>query len=367
MVGREDELELLRGRLADPSARLLTMTGPAGVGKTRLALALTAEAVPEAGYLDLAPYERPGAALEALSAACAGDRLVVADHADPVIEELAPRVPRLLAERPGARLLVASREPLRLYGERVLRVPPLARAASLELLRRRADAVRAGLAADAAGLERLCELLDDLPLAIEFAAARLARMDPGDLAARLREGQDVLRGGATLSRHAGMREAIGWSHDRLTRAERAALRALAAHEGAFSPADAPGADPAAVEALAAKNLLAGLPAAGGERRLRMLNTVRSYVRSLPSPGREAAARIRFQARPLTQRELEVAMLVARGLTDRQIADRLGIAEWTAAHHVRAVMGKLNCTSRVHVASWVIRDSLVVAATDPSGG
>src|SRR5688500_20189647 len=66
MVGREDELELLRGRLADPSARLLTMTGPAGVGKTRLALALTAEAVPEAGYLDLAPYARPGAAPEAL-------------------------------------------------------------------------------------------------------------------------------------------------------------------------------------------------------------------------------------------------------------------------------------------------------------
>ena len=402
IVGRDAELGLLREQLADPSVRLLTMTGPAGVGKTRLALALAADLDDPPELHDLAGYERPADVLETLAGRPAGrDRLVVLDHGEHVTEELAAGLPRLLAERPGTRLLLVSREPLHLYGERVLRVPPLARVASLELFRQRAVAVRPDFALDGgvrAQVTALCELLDDLPLAIEFAAARLKLFRPAELLERLRAGEDVLYGGPTLSHHVSMRAAIGWSYDRLTGPEQAAFRALAARDGAFHPLEETGVAPELVETLVDRSLLVPSPSEGGEPRYRMLNVVRAFGRALDSapaggpvhaaahgagaggaangragyerPGYERAGyeqagapRQRSRTQPLTPREQEVAMLVAQGLTNRQIAGRLGIAEWTAVNHVRNVMRKLDCASRVNVASWVLRDGAVAGAAD----
>ncbi|GAA2456478.1 hypothetical protein GCM10010191_89850 [Actinomadura vinacea] len=363
IVGRDGELGLLREQLADPSVRLLTMTGPAGVGKTRLALALAEDLHGPYERLDLAGHDRAGTVLDALAAAAVPGRLVIVDQGEHFTEALAAGLPRLLADRPETRVLLVSREPLHLYGERVLRVPPLARVASLELFRQRAVAVRpdfslnGGVRAEAA---RLCELLDDLPLAIEFAAARLKLFRPAELLDRLRDGQDVLYGGPTLSHHASMRAAIGWSHDRLTGPEQAAISALALRDGVFSPADDPELAPEIIETLVDKNLLVPMPSVDGEPRFRMLNVVRAFTRALDAPP-VTPSRPRPPAPSLTPREQEVAMLVAQGLTNRQIAGRLGIAEWTAVNHVRNVMRKLNCTSRVNVASWVLRDGAVAAA------
>jgi DNA-binding CsgD family transcriptional regulator len=382
IVGRGTELGVLRDQLGDPSVRLLTMTGPAGVGKTRLVLAL-ADALGEPPgppvLLDMAGQDGMDAVL-ATPPARPGepDRLLVVDQGEHVTEALAAGLPRLLTERPGTRVLLVSREPLHLYGERVLRVPPLARPASLELFRQRAMAVRPGFspsAGDRAVLDELCGLLDDLPLAIEFAAARLKLFQPAELVERLREGQDVLYGGPTLSHHASMREAIGWSYDRLTPAEQAAFRALAAREGAFSLREADAYEPEVIETLVDKNLLVPLDPDGNEPRLRMLRPVRAFARGLDTPRRPdpaLAARMWAPgapgggprpAQPLTPREQEVATLVAQGLTNRQIAGRLGIAEWTAVNHVRNVMRKLDCSSRVNVASWVLRDGAIATATD----
>ncbi|MFC5751105.1 LuxR C-terminal-related transcriptional regulator [Actinomadura rugatobispora] len=374
IVGRDAELGLLREQLADPSVRLLTMTGPAGVGKTRLALALADDLGGPPELHDLAGYDRAADVLDALAARPGErDRLIVLDQGEHFTEALAAGLPRLLADRPETRVLLVSREPLHLYGERVLRVPPLARVAALELFRQRAVAVRPGFSLDGgvrAQVTGLCELLDDLPLAIEFAAARLKLFRPAELLDRLRAGQDVLYGGPTLSHHASMRAAIGWSYDRLTGQEQAVFRALAVREGAFSPMDDTDLAPELIETLVDKNLLVPLPSRGGEPRFRVLNVVRSFTRDLgrsphvPAPRAAAGAEpARSRTQPLTPREQEVAMLVAQGLTNRQIAGRLGIAEWTAVNHVRNVMRKLDCTSRVNVASWVLRDGAVAGAVD----
>ncbi|XVQ09506.1 LuxR C-terminal-related transcriptional regulator [Spirillospora sp. CA-255316] len=381
IVGRDAELGLLREQLADPSVRLLTMTGPAGVGKTRLALALADDLHGPPEFHDLAGYDRAADVLDALAARPAErDRLIVLDQGEHFTEALAAGLPRLLADRPATRVLLVSREPLHLYGERVLRVPPLARVASLELFRQRAVAVRPDFSLDGgvrAQVAGLCELLDDLPLAIEFAAARLKLFRPAELLDRLRAGQDVLYGGPTLSHHASMRAAIGWSYDRLTGPEQAVFRALAVREGAFCPMDDTELAPEIIETLVDKNLLVPLPSMGGEPRFRVLNVVRSFTRDLDPgarpvlrgageqapPAPAGARRARSRTQPLTPREQEVAMLVAQGLTNRQIAGRLGIAEWTAVNHVRNVMRKLDCTSRVNVASWVLRDGAVAGAID----
>ncbi|MDL4771329.1 MULTISPECIES: LuxR C-terminal-related transcriptional regulator [Thermomonosporaceae] len=366
IVGRDGELGLLRQQLADPSVRLLTMTGPAGVGKTRLALALMEDLAGGSQFLDLAGHERAETVFEALSAPGETGRLIILDQAEHFTEALAAGLPRLLAERPRIRVLLVSREPLHLYGERVLRVPPLARVASVELFRQRAVAVRPGFSlasADGAEADDLCELLDDLPLAIEFAAARLKLFRPRELLNRLRDGQDVLYGGPTLSHHSSMREAIGWSYERLTGPEQAVFRRLAVHEDAFSPMAGTGIAPEIVETLVDKNLLVPVASPGDEPRFRMLNAVRSFSRDLHSPEPAEEPRTAPHTQPLTPREQEVAMLVAQGMTNRQIARRLGIAEWTAVNHVRNVMRKLNCTSRVNVAGWVIREQPVATALD----
>ena len=215
LVGREREVADVAGLLARGDARLLTLTGPGGVGKTRLALAAadeTADRFPDgAAFVDLTPIVDPTLVIPAI-ARCfgvreAGDRpvaerladalrerrlLLVLDNFEQVVEA-APMLAALLAACPRLTALATSREPLRLSGEQVVSVGPLAlpgadadagsiaRAEAVALFVARAHAVRPEFAlteANAPAVAEICRRLDGLPLAIELAAARIAHLPP---------------------------------------------------------------------------------------------------------------------------------------------------------------------------------------------
>ncbi len=297
-VGREREVERVLEELAE--TRLLTLTGPGGTGKTRLAVeaaAAAAEDFPDGvRFVSLAPLRDPAALAAAL---CAGlgvaetptrtpiealqrifgarRSLLVLDNLEQVVEA-APVLAELLARCPGLKLLVTSRILLRVSGERVLPVPPLglpddpsgATAADLErapataLFLDRARAARADFAvtdANAPAVAEICRRLDGLPLAIELAAARVRHFSPGSLLSRLGRRLDVLGGGPrdTPARHQTLREAVLWSYDLLEPGEQALFRRLGTFADGFTLESAE-ALLDAVEPGAADDLLDGLAA-----------------------------------------------------------------------------------------------------------
>ncbi|GIH22239.1 hypothetical protein Aph01nite_05490 [Acrocarpospora phusangensis] len=388
VIGRDTELDALRRQLRNPALRLLTVTGPPGVGKSRLVAALYPDLRAEFGdgvrFADLAaePYPpgRPDG-LEGLDGLAGGDRelLLVIDHGDRVLAELTRAVTKLLACRRGLRVVLCCREPARVYGERLFPLHPLqvpgphppddltelGGIASVRLLLDRATATRPDLVLTPDNRQVITELsdrLDGLPLAIELAAARLRLFHPLALLNRLRSGLDILYGNAPhrLSHHRSMSAAIAWTYESLAEHERRLLRRLAVLDRGFdlaaaeSAGDLDGGDlHDALQRLAERGLLAVADHADGEPHFTLLNTIRMFALeetagstepAPPSTGEPGAG--------LTRREHQVAVLVAQGLTNRQIARRLGIAEWTAVNHVRNVMRKLDCSSRVHVAGMI---------------
>ena len=302
--------------------RLVTLTGPGGTGKTRLALAVAAELERElaggARFVGLAALtdpelvgptiaralevaERPGEPLEHVLADALRDRelLVVLDNCERVAAA-APLVAALLEEAPGLLVLATSRTPLRLRGEHELPVPPLpvprredaadvvalARNASVSLFAERARAVRRDFrltAASAPAVAEICRSLDGLPLALELAAARCNVLAPEELLARLERRLDVLTGGPRdlPTRQQTLRAAIDWSHDLLDPPARELFAALAVFSGGCTLAAAEavcGGDLDAVSALVDQSLLRRDDAAGEEPRFRMLETIREYAR-----------------------------------------------------------------------------------------
>lgn len=277
LVGRVEELRLVRDQLGSRHVRLLTIVGPGGVGKTRLAIAAARALVDDPAYpygvrfVDLAPVREAPLVLAAVRGALGarvadgrplldalvaflGDRrlLVVLDNLEHLLDA-ALDVGRLLAGAPGLTVLATSREPLRLRWERTvplgpfplpdpLRLPPLdelARVPSVALFVERARAAQPDFAltpTEAPAVARLVGRLDGLPLAIELAAARAAMLGPAALLARL-ERQLPLpgRGGADApERHRTLQAAIAWSHDLLTSAEQALFRRLAPFAGGWT-------------------------------------------------------------------------------------------------------------------------------------
>jgi predicted ATPase/DNA-binding SARP family transcriptional activator len=257
-VGRERELHELE-RLLD-RARLVTLTGPGGAGKTRLALAAAARRAPRlpggAWLTDLGALREPALvpqavatalgvpipanrpALDALAAHVAGQpgMLLVLDTCEHLLDACAHLAEALLGAAPAVRLLATSREPLRCAAEVAWRVPSLAEAPAL--FRERAAAVRGEPLRDeeAAAIDEICWRLDRMPLAIELAAARTGALTVGQLAARLGDSLDMLSAGrrTALSRQATLRATIGWSHDLLTADERVVFRRLAVFAGGFT-------------------------------------------------------------------------------------------------------------------------------------
>jgi predicted ATPase/DNA-binding SARP family transcriptional activator len=305
-VGRERERADIAGLLG--RARLVTLTGPGGCGKTRLALECAADALsgmPDgAWFVDLAglgdpalvaqaatlavgvPIPASRSAEEALVAHLATrEALLVLDNCEHLIDACARLAEEVLRAAPGVRVLATSREPLRCADEIAWRVPSLAE--SERLFCERAAAARPGFdaAADDAGVvKEICRRLDGMPLAIELAAARTAALSLHQIAARLGDSLDLLGAGrrTALTRQQTLRATIDWSHDLLTGEERILHRRLAVFAGGFMLEAAE--DVCAGGAIARRrvvDLLArllekSLVVAEGER-FRLLDTVRQYA------------------------------------------------------------------------------------------
>jgi predicted ATPase/DNA-binding SARP family transcriptional activator len=313
-VGRATELEHLRE--AREGARLVTLTGPGGVGKSRLALeSLRSDPTGEQWMLELASFA-PGddvvAALAELlgvtsySVEALGSRLsgtgnvLVLDNAEHLLRDVAPLVTNLLAHTPGLSVLVTSREPLRVPGEKLVAVPPMTGDGVALFADRARDADPTFTLDGSTGLavSRLVEVLDALPLALELTAARLDVMSVGDLL----ESSGLVMGGPGDERHSSLRNTIEWSVRLLDASELELLAQLATFSGAVTMAavaavcDLGGADVRVVAAsLAQKSLLAVEGASADTRRYRLLEAVKLYARELESADDAAARQVRHGA------------------------------------------------------------------------
>jgi predicted ATPase/DNA-binding CsgD family transcriptional regulator len=319
LVGRDDDVRDLVALVRDPAVRLITLVGPGGVGKTRLALAAMDEAAPRfadgvvavdlSGVRDpalvgatiatsLGVREATGLDVEETLAATLAERrmMLVLDNFEQVVEA-APVLTRLFAACPGVHAMVTSRERLRLGGERVVAVRPLAVSAGGNLLSpaaalflERARAARADFRlsdGDRLTIEAICTRLDGLPLAIELAAAWVATLPPQALLERLQQGVELLADGArdAPERQRTMRAAVAWSEGLLTDDERDAFRRLAVFPSGFTLEGAAAvlklADLDALRLigmLADRHLLRPLGAPAGDPRFTMLETVRAFAR-----------------------------------------------------------------------------------------
>jgi len=339
-VGRDHELGELAALLAH--TRLLTLTGVGGVGKTRLALelgrrheteyanggllveldsledgALVPSAVAEA--LDLQAL-RGGAVVDALHAELEPlELLLVLDNCEHVIGAAAALVDSLLRGAPRLTILATSREPLRVPGEVVFRVPSLGIPdpdreekpeallgyEAVRLFVERAGAVAPGFTLDgkaAPAVARICHRLDGLPLALELAAARVDALTPDALAGRLDDRFRLLRASSRTAptRQQTLQATLDWSHELLSPEEQILLRRLAAFSGSFSLEAAEevcagdGLDGDQVALLLAGLVEKSLVVAEdrhGQRRYRLLETIRSYAagRLAASGERDAVA------------------------------------------------------------------------------
>ncbi|MEW2291437.1 BTAD domain-containing putative transcriptional regulator [Streptomyces sp. NPDC006743] len=338
-VGRETDIEALGADLG--AARLVTLLGPGGAGKTRLSQE-TAEALrpaPRDGVwlAELAPVDDPAAVPEAVLTALGARetvlygagaeemRAAVADrHDDPVerlvehcsrrrmlllldncehvVDAAARLVAELLARCPGLTVLATSREPLGVPGEVLRPVDPLPEPVALRLLAERGAAVRPGFRVDAdeetaAACAEICRRLDGLPLAIELAAARLRMLTPRQIADRLDDRFRLLTSGSrtVLPRQQTLRAVVDWSWDLLDADERDVLSRLSLFAGGCDLAAAEAVcGPAAFDALGSlvdKSLVVAAPAADGEMRYRLLETVAEYAgERLEEAGGRAPAR-----------------------------------------------------------------------------
>ena len=288
-LGRQRELAEVTSLLKSRGARLLTLTGPAGTGKTRLALQSAAEAsdaYPDGVFwAPLAPLRDPRLFLEVaaqvlearnLLADRIADRrlLLVLDNFEHLIDA-APELAGLLAACPNLQLLVTSRELLRIPGEQAYPVPPLDPQDATELFTARARAADPRFEPSPM-IERLCAQLDNLPLTLELAATRVAVLSPEQLLDRLSERLDLLKAvrGAD-PRQQTLRATIEWSYDLLDEHERLLFERLSAFRGGATLEAAEeicDADIDTLQSLIDKSLLRRQ----GER-LWMLETLREYA------------------------------------------------------------------------------------------
>ncbi|GAA2735250.1 AfsR/SARP family transcriptional regulator [Actinocorallia aurantiaca] len=288
LVGRQDLVDGVRDRLAH--SRLITLTGPGGVGKTSVAIE-TARQCPESAWLvELASLSAQASAVQVEAAIATivdvtrGPLLLVLDNCEHVVEAAATVTERLLRTAPRLRVLATSREPLGIFGEqtcpvRPLELPPAAATTSYSAVQLFAERAAIEVTpANAQAIGEICRRLDGLPLALELAATRVRALGVHDVAARL---DDRFRMLAT--RQQTLRAVISWSWDLLTSAEQAVLSRLALHTDAFTlPAAEAVCAAGEISAYEVADLLARLVDRSlvvrldGMSRFRLLETVRAF-------------------------------------------------------------------------------------------
>ncbi|MGO1055480.1 BTAD domain-containing putative transcriptional regulator [Crossiella sp. CA198] len=315
-TGRETELADLTARLREH--RLVTLTGPAGVGKTRLALEHAGRVREADGPWLVRLADLPDGALllgtiavatgisgadpdTVLAGLATRTGTLVLDNCEHLTEPVADLAIELLNTCPGLRLLITSREPLGLDGEQVIPVRPLAirlpdgtPGPAVALLTDRVQAVRPGwqpTPPEAHDLEALCAALDGLPLALELAAARTRILTPREILDRLDDRFTLLgevpRG--SLTPHRSLRAAIEWSVHLLAEPDRAFLHQLWPFDGGFTYPATAAMPLAALSSLVAKSMLSA-DTSTNPTRYRLLESVRDYCREHdPAPARSAAA------------------------------------------------------------------------------
>jgi predicted ATPase/class 3 adenylate cyclase len=291
IVGRKRELGELVRLLGRDGARLVTLTGPGGIGKTRLALAAASELVEAfddgVTLVELASTVDPNLVLPAIAealgvqgdvAAHVGGRaqMLLLDNLEQVVTA-APQLAGLLVACPRLRMLATSREALRIAGERELPLSTLEEAPAVELFRQRAEAVRPDFDADYEVIADICRRIDSLPLAIELAAARTKVLSPSELRDRLEQRLPLLTSRARdlPERQRTLRTTIAWSHDLLSEEERRLFRRLSVFAGGWTLVAAEEiceADLDTLESLVDKSLVRR----EGDR-FAMLETIREYA------------------------------------------------------------------------------------------
>ena len=306
LVGRERELgELLAALREHP--RLVTVTGPGGVGKTRLALQAAAELADEFDdgvyWVSLAALTDTDLVLPTV-ARTVGSQNGLAEHIDECrmlllldnLEQIlgcAPQLAKLLASCPNLKLLVTSRAVLHLFGEQEYQVPPLPEPDAVALFAQRAQLVEPGFQPNDEVAE-ICRRLDGLPLALELAAARVKVLAPGQILERLGGSLDLLTGGAVdvPERQRTLRATIEWSYELLSEEEKRLFERLAVFAGSLELRAAEAiceADLDGVQSLVDKSLLRHAK----EGRFFMLETIRDYaLEKLAASGGEEEIRSR---------------------------------------------------------------------------
>jgi predicted ATPase len=283
-VGREQELAEVLGKIGQ-GARLLTLTGPGGSGKTRLALEAAASLVPEykAGvfWVGFASLRDPALVTETISQTLGAkdglaehiserELLLLLDNLEQVIEA-APELSALVQSCPNLTLLCTSRELLRIQGEVEYEVPPLASPEAVSLFCERAHLEPSD------EISELCARLDNLPLAVELAAARTKALSPAQILERLQRSFDLLRGGRDADpRQQTLRATIAWSYDLLSDEEQRLFYALSVFAGGCTldaAEDVADADLDTLQSLVEKSLLRF-----SNERYWMLETIREYAR-----------------------------------------------------------------------------------------
>jgi predicted ATPase/DNA-binding SARP family transcriptional activator len=366
-VGRRRDVEEITALLA--TSRLVTLAGPGGIGKTRLALQVAEELEGQfadgVGFVDLAPVrdaalvplavastlglrELPDRPLEEalIDSVCSRELLLLLDNCEQLADACARLAELLLSHAPRVRILATSRQALGITGETDCRVPPLAfpvesrglavaastlnQYEAVQLFAQRAQAARPDFALterNAEAVAQICRRLDGIPLALELAAARLKLLAADQIAARLDDRFQLLTSGSrtALPRQRTLRATLDWSYELLDERERGLLRQLSVFPGRFSLETAEKVCGSMGEVLdllgqLVDKSLVSVEEQAGEARYHLLETTREYAREQAAAmGEEAALRQRHAEYFLALAESAVTMLngpEAAGWLDR---------------------------------------------------